>query len=234
MATQPAYTRIDALDPLPYSESWPSLRSASGRVDVHSLAAFWVLESKLSGHYLEFGVGAGRSTIAALRANRRYNPETVARFFLFDSFEGLPPLTGKDVGSQQFKAGDYAFSEARVIENLTKHGTYDANRVELVSGFYESSLPRFDVSRFEGRKAAIVHIDVDLHQSAAAVLRFVTPHLQPGTILLFDDWNTFLADNRRGERAACREWLAENPSIAIESYVKYGWHGEGFIVTLDQ
>jgi hypothetical protein len=230
MIVQPTYTRIDALDPLPYSESWPSLRSASGRVDVHSLAAFWVLESKLSGDYLEFGVGAGRSAIAAIRANRRYNPETVARFFLFDSFEGLPPLTGKDVGSQQFKGGDYAFSRASVIQKLTEHGAYDVSRVELVSGFYEHSLPGFDTSRFGDRKAAIVHVDVDLYESAATVLRFVTPHLQAGTMLLFDDWNTFVADNRRGERAACREWLAENPQFSIESYVRYGWHGEGFIV----
>ncbi|HMI88706.1 MAG TPA: TylF/MycF/NovP-related O-methyltransferase [Polyangiaceae bacterium] len=228
----PTYMRIDALDPLPYSESWPSLRSASGRVDVHSLAAFWILESKLSGPYLEFGVGAGRSAIAAIRANRRYNPETVARFFLFDSFEGLPPLTGKDTGSLQFKGGDYAFSRASVIQKLTEHEAYDANRVELVSGFYEHSLPRFDTSRFDGRKVAIVHVDVDLYESAAIVLRFVTPHLQAGTMLLFDDWNTFVADNRRGERAACREWLAENPTLSIESYVKYGWHGEGFIVHL--
>ncbi|HUK61730.1 MAG TPA: hypothetical protein VLV15_00310, partial [Dongiaceae bacterium] len=66
-------TRRDPLDPLPYDAAWPSLRSATGRVDIHALAAFWVRESGLVGHYLEFGVGSGRSAVAAIRAHRREN-----------------------------------------------------------------------------------------------------------------------------------------------------------------
>jgi O-methyltransferase len=224
------HVRTDALDPLPYDQAWPSLRSAWGRIDVHTLAAFWVCESKLSGHYLEFGVGAGRSAVAALRAHRRYNPERVPSFFLFDSFEGLPALSGRDAGSTQFHAGQFAFGLDEVRGTLTAHGVWDASRVHLVPGFFEHSLATFDRARLGGLGAAVVHVDVDLHASARVVLDWVTPLLQQGTLLMFDDWNTFAASWDHGERAAAREWLEANPGFNLESYAKYGWHGEAFLV----
>jgi hypothetical protein len=224
------YARIDELDPLPYNEEWPSLRSAWGRVDIHSLAAFWVQESTLEGHYLEFGVGAGRSAVAAIRANRRVNGGRVHRFFLFDSFSGLPPLVGPDAESNQFAPGDYAFSVEDVSKKLERHGVIDGADVVLVPGYFEHSLPSFDPGELRGAGAAIVHIDVDLHASCAAALSFLTPHLQAGTMMLFDDWNCFAARNDRGERRATREWLANQPGFRLESYAKYGWHGEAFIL----
>ena len=61
-------------------------------------------------------------------------------------------------------------------------------------------------------------------------LRLHPPLLQQGTVILFDDWNAFTARASHGERAATREWLAANLRISLESYAKYGWHGEAFIV----
>lgn len=223
--------RRDELDPLPYHVEWPSLRSATGRVDIHSLAAFWVRESKLRGHYLEFGVGAGRSAVAAIRAHRRDNPESVPRFYLFDSFEGLPELQGPDAGSNQFEKGQFAFSVDAVADKLRQHAVDDAEIV-LVPGYFEASLATFDQRTFEGLGAAVVHVDVDLYGSACTVLRWITPLLQHGTIILFDDWNAFAARDSHGERAAVRLWLEENPHVRLESYAKYGWHGEAFLVHL--
>lgn len=102
------YQRTDPLDPLPVDCEWPSLRSVTGRVDVHSLAAFFVRESRIGGAYFEFGVASGRSALAAIRANRRENPFGVLPFLLFDSFEGLPDMAGLDWDSKQFKPGEYA------------------------------------------------------------------------------------------------------------------------------
>jgi hypothetical protein len=230
MPPRPAYERIDELDPLPYAEEWPSLRSGWGRVDIHSLAAYWLQESKISGHYLEFGVGAGRSAVAAIRANRRVSPPRIGRYFLFDSFAGLPPLAGPDEGSPQFTAGDFAFSVDQVAAKLQKHGVTDDADVVLVPGFFEDSLPTFDPAELRGGRAAIVHIDVDLYGSAAAALAFLTPYVQPGAMFLFDDWNCFAAQNDKGERRAAREWLGRQPGFRLESYAKYGWHGEAFIL----
>lgn len=186
--------------------------------------------SHLRGPYLEFGVGAGRSAIAAIRANARYNPDAVGSFFLFDSFEGLPPLEGPDAGSTQFHEGQFAFTVEQVRDRMRQHGVEPGARVRFVPGFFERSLPGFDRSEFAGEQAAIVHIDVDLYTSTLEVLHFVTPLLQEGTIILFDDWNAFTARWTKGERAATRRWIDEHPEISLESYARYGWHGEAFIV----
>ncbi|MFN8587331.1 MAG: TylF/MycF/NovP-related O-methyltransferase [Candidatus Eisenbacteria bacterium] len=222
--------RRDELDPLPYDAAWPDLRSAWGRVDVHTLAAFFVAEQKFLGHYLEFGVGAGRSAVAAIRAHQRYSPAGTEKFFLFDSFAGLPALSGPDVGSVAFHEGQYAFGESQVRDKLKQHGVWNDQRVHLVPGFFEQSLATFDTSRFGGNLANVVHVDVDLYGSAKTVLEWVTPFLRQGTVMLFDDWNAFDANWEKGERRAVREWLAERPFLQLESFAKYGWHGEAFLV----
>jgi hypothetical protein len=222
--------RRDALDPLPMDAEWPSLRCHTGRVDVHSLAAFFVRESKLRGAYFEFGVASGRSAISAIRANRRYNPNTVAPFLLFDSFQGLPELTGRDSGSMQFKPGDYAFGVKQVLQRLNQHQVYEAGSVHLMPGWFEQSLPEFPASALGVRQAAIVHMDMDLYSSCVTALNFIEPFLQVGTVMLFDDWNAFSASNHKGERAATAAWLRRNPQWQLNEYAAYGWHGRVFIV----
>jgi O-methyltransferase len=224
------YQRKDELDPLPYTEEWPSLRSAFGRVDIHSLAAFWVSANKISGPYLEFGVASGRSAISAIRANTRYNRETVKNYFLFDSFEGLPKLEGVDKDSNQFKQGEFAFSEAEVIAKLKSHNVHDDSSVHMIKGYFKESLKKFDLNTYGYKKAAIVHIDVDLYESCREVLNHITPYVQIGMIILFDDWNAFQASESKGERRAAFEWLRKNARIKMTEYAKYGWHGAAFII----
>ena len=225
-----SHSRLDALDPLPMDAEWPSLRCFTGRVDIHSLAAFFVAESKLRGAYFEFGVASGRSAISAIRANRRYNLETVAPFLLFDSFAGLPELTGPDSDSKQFMPGDYSFGIEQVLQNLSRHQVYDEQSVHLIPGWFEQSLPQFPAKALGVRQAAIVHLDMDLYSSCVTALNFIEPFLQIGTVMLFDDWNTFSASNHKGERAATAGWLKRNPQWQLNEYASYGWHGRAFIV----
>ena len=54
-----------------------------------------------------------------------------------------------------------------------------------------------------------VNIDVDLYKSAVTVLEFITPLLQKGTIIYFDDW-CGNSDEICGERLAFKQWT-ESP-----------------------
>jgi hypothetical protein len=224
------YERRDELDPLPYEAAWPDLRCITGRVDIHSLVAFFVRESRSRGHYLEFGVGEGRSAVAALRAHGRYNPEGIEQFFLFDSFEGLPVLEGPDEGSPVFEQGQFAFTQEQVRGKLERYGVWNPERVHLVPGFFDQSLPAFDAGRLGTIGASVVHVDVDLYTSARTVLDWVGPQLRQGTLMLFDDWNAFDASWQHGERRAVREWLELHPEVNLESWARYGFHGEVFVV----
>ncbi|ALK09521.1 TylF/MycF/NovP-related O-methyltransferase [Blastochloris viridis] len=222
--------RTDQLDPLLYGDEWPSLRSATGRVDVHSLAAFWARESKVPGHYFEFGVGAGRSAVSALRAAAKHNLNI--EFHLFDSFEGLPPLEGLDADSRQFQQGQFSFGVDQVKEFLRQHDVHALAPIH----FYKTWFSALDTIEIDPAiRAAIVHIDCDLYSSALQVLNFIGPRLESGTILLFDDFNAFNASNDRGERRALSDWIDQinndpaSPMAELTPYVSYGWHGQGFI-----
>lgn len=222
------HRRIDDLDPLPYSAEWPSLMSAWGRVDVHSFVSKFLQDSRIAGAYIEFGVGRGRSAVSAYRAHTRAG--TCDSFHLFDSFEGLPEMASHDAGNPQFRQGEYSFSLAEVQAFLLTHGC-QIDAFEFVPGWFDATAAGW-ASQRPALSAAVVHVDVDLYTSAVTILEAVAPLLQPGTVMLYDDWNCFSASSEKGERRATREWLLRNPSYRLEELASYGWHGRAFVLDI--
>lgn len=219
--------RSDELDPLPYDASIPSLMGASGRVDVHSIVAKFLSDSAIRGAYLEFGVGAGRSAVSALRAYSR--AAVCDRFVLFDSFQGLPALTGVDANSKQFFRGQFAHSKAEVEAFIRRHKDVAHVEIEYVEGWFKEEVHKWlSMNRVA---AVVVHVDLDLHESCAQVLDAIAACLQPGTVMLFDDWNAHSAQSNCGERRAVRNWIAAHGDrLALHDWFSYGWHGRAFIV----
>lgn len=84
----------------------------------------------------------------------------------FDSFEGLPEnwRTGFETGM---------FACAPPVVNA-----------ELVIGMFEDTLPKWTPPGPIG----LVHMDADLYSSTATVLKYIGPYLQPGCIIVFDEW----------------------------------------------
>lgn len=219
--------RKDHLDPLPYTEHFPSLMSASGRVDAHSVVAHYLMDNKMTGAYLEFGVGMGRSAVAAIRAYSRVN--VVNQFHLFDSFSGLPGLSGLDFSSDQFREGDYAYSEESVREFLEKHSAWDDCRVFFHRGWFHETVDKWCSSATENIKdISVIHLDMDLYESCITVLNSVRPLLKTGIVFMFDDWNCFRASNSAGERKATSDWLIANEDVQLDPWFPYGWHGQSF------
>ena len=69
-----------------------------------------------------------------------------------------------------------------------------------------------------------------IYKSTVPVLRFITPYLSQGSVLLFDDWRCFRNLPDRGQQRACREWLQANPQIELHEFVSFGFHGKAFTV----
>ena len=223
--------RIDDLDPLHYTEEMPSLFSAWGRVDVHTVVAKFLSDNKVTGAYLEFGVGKGRSAVSAIRAYTREN--VCKRFHLFDSFCGLPGLEGPDQAFEQFRKGDYAYSKEEVVTFLKSHDININEMIELHEGWIEDSLNNWATRNSEAL-ASVVHVDVDLYSSCVKVLENLLRFLQSGTVILFDDWNCFKASSKHGERRAVIEWLDLNSNLKLHPYCAYGWHGQALIVEIEE
>jgi hypothetical protein len=134
------------------------------------------LALRVPGSFIEFGVADGDSArvLARVKGNRK--------FFALDSFEGLPEKF------ENAEIGSFACKPPRI------------RGVEIVKGYFEASLTP-DLSRRVGR-VAFAHLDADLFSSTMSALNWLTPLLDTGSILLFDE---FLGGNG-AEKRAFEEW----------------------------
>ena len=225
----------------------PRTRADEIRDSIIYKAARLVAAEKVRGDYYEFGVFQGAHfctayrhiryafeaatlpgpwNTAADREERRRVWEAM-RFRAFDSFEGLPEPVGPDAASRDFVKGKYAASQAHFEAALRANGV-PMSRVDVVPGWFSESLT--PALRQRLAPAAIVTVDCDLYESAKVVLDFMTPLLQPGTVIVFDDWFSFRGDPLLGEQRACAEWRALNPSWDLVEYQKEGPWRASFIV----
>ena len=225
---------------------------ATGGTLIEKAAKFVACEM-IEGDYLEFGVYRGGSFIAAYRAletafARRIAQETggadetasrtrrralwdAQRFFAFDSFQGLPPLTQDDRSSDDFAAGQYACSLEEFRRLVVASGVPEA-RLRTVPGWFDETCTAATRDEHELRKAAIVWIDADLYSSTRTALDFVTDLLQDGTVLIFDDWFSYRGSPYEGEQRAFREWSERIADRwTVQEYQRESWKRMSFIVS---
>jgi hypothetical protein len=198
------------------------------------LAAFHLLSRiELEGDYLEFGVFRGDTFRKAIRAAQQGFRATKegrfpGRFFAFDSFAGLPQVASMGDGHNIYARGEFSASRATFEKTLGK--LLHRFPVEIVPGWFDETLTCQTAKRLDLRKAAFVNVDCDLYESTVPVLEFVTPILQSGTILYFDDWFSHRGSMDHGEPRATREWLERHPNIRLVDYRNVGVTGKMFIV----
>lgn len=187
--------------------------------------------NKIPGDYLEFGVFEGKSFKLSMRSAARFYAKgsgTAPRFFAFDSFSGLPePDADKDHAPVVAKG--YFSSGMKTFENNIRAAAQGWD-TQIVPGFYETSLTPEVVTKHNLSKAAFVNIDCDIYPSTLQALRFVTPFLQNGTVLFFDDWFYSGGNMEMGEARACMEWLKENPDLTLVDFGMGAIGGKVFIV----
>lgn len=149
-------------------------------------------------------------------------------YIAFDSFEGLPQI--EDIDQQKiWQKGKLKTTEGTFRAICERHGM-PTDRLTTIKGFYSDSLNADARRQIGGIKAAVIYIDCDLYHSTVPVLDFCRDYLQPGTVIVFDDWNCFLADPNRGERRAWREFLEQNPTLRFEPFI-YNGEQASFIFT---
>jgi O-methyltransferase len=209
----------------------------------HALHMAWghIFNNHLRGDYWEFGVYKGDSTLISwtqyqkfkswnqsqLKSDEQWRVKLAQeysawepKFIGFDTFFGLPANNEKN---SSFDEGNFASSLEFVKSKLEK--VMSKNSFKLVQGDFTklhsspSDLP-----------IAILYIDSDLYESALAALRLSEPCLQIGSVILFDEFHGFNADDSKGERRALSEFL-ESSSIKIDRWFDYHYGGRAFLVT---
>ena len=213
-----------------------------------AFAADFVTGRDIEGDYLEFGVYRGDSfryayrlltdNREALGAYARQHglevPKTLQssiRFFAFDSFAGLPALTGGDAtrkAPSHWREGQFAASKDTFLANL-RSGGVDLGAVTLVEGWYNQTLVSETKRSLSLKQGAIFHIDCDLYESTILVLEFITDLWVDGSIVIFDDWFGFRGNPRYGEQRAFREWR-ERYSIEASEFWRCDGRSVAFIL----
>jgi len=151
-------------------------------------------------------------------------------FYAFDSFDGLPVTAeASRTGFAQFEQGEFSCAEKDFLTNIRRNGV-DLSKVVTVPGWFSETLRPENPQVAKLRNAAVIWIDCDLYESTVPVLRFITPYLQPGTVVVFDDWYCYRADPQAGEQLAFREWLAAHPEFIAIQHSNISWHGAMIII----
>lgn len=214
-------------------------------------AARFVACEMVEGDYVEFGVYQGGSFVAAYHALRNAFAKRIKhagdnsrdpqsqerqriwdnmRFIGFDSFEGLPELKGIDTDTKDFKKGQYAFGLDAFRKRISQDGVPLSSTV-LIPGWFCDTCTEETRKKHQIDKAAVIWIDGDLYESAVDALKFCTPLLQDGTVIIFDDWYAFRGSPYRGEQRAFAEWTANLSEFTVREYQKEGVWRNSFIVS---
>jgi predicted O-methyltransferase YrrM len=129
------------------------------------------------GLALEFGVYTG--TTLKIIATAREGEQV----FGFDSFQGLP-----EGWRSGFPAGMFDVD-----------GLPEVPGAELVVGWFDETLPGF-LAEHEG-PVTFLHVDCDLYSSTKTVLDLVGPRLQPGSVIVFDEYFNYPGWQQHEHRA---------------------------------
>lgn len=133
--------------------------------------------SRLPGVFAEFGVYRAGCAYMIL-ATRSIAPGQ--RFFLFDTFQGIPGDRLLPAEVEHGFAGRWSdTSPEYVLRRLAPW----RGCLEVVAGDVFETLPRTETGPI-----AFGHIDLNAAAPTAAVLDYVYPRLLPGGILVFDDY----------------------------------------------
>ncbi len=220
------------------------------RMTLIEKAARFAANDKIEGDYLEFGVFQGDAFQKAYHAIKSTFERRIAmtynaspddarqrqavwdqmRFFAFDSFEGLPALEGVDQQTTDFAQGQYAAGLDEFRNNIAHHGV-DLQRVVCVPGWFDQTCVPQTIQQHNMRRASIIWVDCDLYNSALSVLQFITPLLQDGTVIIFDDWFAYRGNPRLGEQRAFAEWSPTVAGFTFTPFHKEGTYRNSFIAS---
>ena len=142
-----------------------------------------VLEKGIDGDVAEFGCYSGTTSLFVRRLLDRQPAESARRrFYVYDSFAGLPAKTAPDASTvgEAFQAGQLGVSKREFLQNFHKAGL----RPPITQKGWFKNLAKSQLPN----KIAFSFLDGDFYQSIIDSLNLVWPRLSPGGTVVIDDY----------------------------------------------
>jgi O-methyltransferase len=175
-------------------------------------AVRYVARHRIPGDVVECGVWRGGSMQAVARTLASAG-DTSRDLHLFDTYEGMPPPTDRDVRRSDERTADellaaesrdeskvWAVATLEDVQDGFSQVPYPAERVHFVKGKVEDTIPGHAPEQI-----SILRLDTDWYESTRHELEHLYPRLSPGGVLLLDDYGYW-----EGAREAVDEFLAQS------------------------
>jgi O-methyltransferase len=180
-------------------------------------AVRYVHAAGIPGDIVECGVWRGGSSMLAALTLDRLGDRS-RRLWLYDTFEGMSEPTDMDVDAitgDRMTEGWHARREADDpvvcladlddVRSNMESTKYPMDRVELVQGKVEDTIPERAPETI-----SLLRLDTDWFESTRHELEHLWPRLQPGGVLIIDDYGHWV-----GARNAVDEYLARVAPVLL-------------------
>ena len=175
-------------------------------------AVRYVARHRIPGDVVECGVWRGGSMQAVARTLAAAG-DTSRDLHLFDTYEGMPPPSDRDVRRSDERTADellaaesredskvWAVATLEDVQDGFSQVPYPSERVHFVTGKVEDTIPEHAPERI-----SILRLDTDWYESTRHELEHLYPRLSPGGVLLLDDYGYW-----EGAREAVDEFLEQS------------------------
>lgn len=165
-----------------------------------------VLSKGIVGDVVELGCYVGTTSVYIAKILKDQAADR--RFYVYDSFEGLPPKSQQDASpiGEQFQTGELIATKKQFIMNMKKSGV----PVPIIKKGWFADLTAADIPD----KIAFAFLDGDYYSSIRDSLRVIEQYLQPGSIIVVDDYSNSMLP---GVSRAVDEWLTRHKySLRVE------------------
>ena len=152
------------------------------------------ISDNILGDVVEFGCYLGTTSVFIARELEK----TGKKFYVYDSFEGLPEKTIEDVSSlgENFKPGELLASKKQFIMNMKKAGV----KIPIIKKAWFDKIDDEDVPP----KISFAFLDGDYYKSIWDSLKLIENNLSANAIIVVDDYAN---EALPGAARAINEWL---------------------------
>jgi O-methyltransferase len=194
-----------------YERSAPFTMTSVERMYALYEACRYIARAAVDGDVVECGVWRGGSSMMA--ALSLTAAEDQRRMWLYDTFEGMPPPSERDVDHTGATAAatlrdadrvagasnEWAWATIDDVQSNMATTGYPHERINYVPGKVEATIPAKAPERI-----ALLRLDTDWYESTKHELEHLYPRLETGGVLIIDDYGHW-----EGARAAVDEYFAD-------------------------
>jgi O-methyltransferase len=194
----------------------PYTLTSKERIAALASATEYVVRKGIDGDFVECGVWRGGSMMVIALTLQRLGAAD-RRLWLYDTFTSVPAPGPKDADvwgrsreewRRNAQPGGPTAEQVKLkgveeVRSLLLSMGYDPGLLMFVQGLVEETIPASAPERI-----ALLRLDTDWYESTRHELEHLYPNVEPGGVLIVDDYGEFL-----GARQAVDEYFVDDPIL---------------------